>query len=313
MANIAWIQGGTDNGCLVSFLNAQQPGLYRAMEDLGVTVDYQNTINPTSGQDVVEDLEDFASGERDLDVFVIEGSVPRGPDGTGMACFIGPRPFKGWVADIAPKADYVVAVGTCASFGNIPAASPNPTDATGVQFHREEPGGFLGEGFTSGAGLPVVNISGCPAHPDWLMQTLVALLLGKEVELDQYNRPKNYYGEEITVHDGCTRNEYYAFKGSAQEFGDKGCLYLNLGCEGPHTNSDCNRTLWNRQSSLTRCGIPCHGCTRPDFPEGSMPFFDRRRLPVEGGKAIPYLIGSGIMKLAKPSRLKATKREEGRR
>lgn len=304
MVNVVWMQGGTDNGCLVSFLNSQQPHLYQKMEDLGVNISYQNTIQPGCCREVLEWLEKHVSGEEKTDILIVEGSVPRGPNGTGMACFIGTRSFADWVSNLASQADYVVAVGTCAAFGNIPAAEPNPTEATGVQWHRRDFGGFLGRNFKSKAGLPVINISGCPAHPDWVVQTLLAVLLGKDVELDEYNRPKNYFGDDITVHDGCTRNEYYSFKVAAEKFGDKGCLYMNFGCAGPHTNSDCNRTLWNRQNSLTRCGIPCHGCTNPDFPEAYMPFFQRRRLPVSGGKAPLYLIGSGIMKLAKPSRLR---------
>jgi hydrogenase small subunit len=299
------MQGATDNGCLVSFLNAQQPDVYQAIEKLGVEISYQNTINPSSGKDAIETLERFITGKDQLDVLIVEGAIPRGPNGTGMACFIGPRSFAQWVSELAPISEYVLAVGTCAAFGNIPAAEPNPTDATGLQWHKKEFGGFLGKDFRSKAGLPVINISGCPAHPDWVMQTLVAVLLGKKVELDAYNRPNDFFGEDITVHDGCSRNDYFSFKVAAEKFGDKGCLYRNLGCAGPHTNSDCNnRTLWNRQSSLTRCGIPCHGCTNPDFPEAYMPFFQRRREVGDGWKVVPYIIGAGFMKLAKPSRLK---------
>ena len=35
------------------------------------------------------------------------------------------------------------------------------------------------------------------------------------------------------------------------------------------TRSSCNRILWNRVSSKTRAGMPCLGCTEPEFP-----FFD---------------------------------------
>ncbi len=304
MVNIVWLQGATDNGCLISFLNAQQPGVYDAIEKLGVNIGYQNTLSPQSGPKLLEVLKSYENSDKDIDVLIIEGSVPRGPNGTGGACLIGSKTFKDWLEVLAPKAQYIIALGTCASFGGIPAAPPNPTDCTGVQWHKKEFGGFLGKDFKSKAGLPVVNISGCPAHPDWVIQTLVALLLGKNVELDKYNRPKDFYSEDITVHDGCPRNEYYSFKLAAEKFGDKGCLYFNLGCAGPHTHSDCNKRLWNRQSSLTRYGMPCHGCTRPDFPEGIWPFFKRRDLPVSGVKVIPYLIGSGLMELARPPRLK---------
>jgi uptake hydrogenase small subunit len=304
MVNLVWLQGSTDNGCLVSFLNTQQPDVYQLITKLDVNIEYQNTINPTSGRDALAAVEKYYSGERELDVLVVEGAVPRGPDGTGMACFIGARPFKDIVLDLSKVSKYTVAVGTCATFGGIPAAPPNPTDATGLQFHKDKIGGFLGADYRSKAGLPVVNISGCPAHPDWLVQTLAAVLLGKDISLDEYNRPKDFYGEHVTVHDGCTRNEYYTSKVSAEKFGDRGCLYMFMGCAGPYTRSDCNKRLWNRQGSLTRAGIPCHGCTNPDFPEGLMPFFFYRRMPATGWKKVPYLIGSAFAKMAKEPRLK---------
>lgn len=307
--NIVWLQAQTDAGCSMSVLNAQQPDIYQAMEDFGIGFGYMNTINPSSGQDVIDDLEAYASGDEDVDVLVIEGSIPRGPDGTGMACFIGSKSLADWVDLIAPQAEYVMAVGTCAAFGNIPAAGPNPTDATGVQFHREEPGGYLGEDFTSESGLPVVNISGCPVHPDWVMHTIAALLLDEDIELDEYHRPMNFFSEEVTVHQGCPRNEYFEYKESAEEFGEKGCLYYELGCEGPNTHAPCNRDRWNRQKSLTQVGIPCHGCNQPGFPEATMPFFERGEWPTDSRlKAASYVVGSGFMKAAKPERLKGSKK-----
>ncbi|MEM9874055.1 MAG: hydrogenase, partial [Myxococcota bacterium] len=59
----------------------------------------------------------------------------------------------------------------------------------------------------------------------------------------------------------------FAYKVSATAFGQRnGCLFYDLGCRGPFTRSPCNRILWNRQSSKTRAGMPCIGCTEPEFP-----------------------------------------------
>ena len=310
-SNIVWLQAQTDAGCSMSVLNAQQPDIYRAMEGFDFEFDYMNTINPTSGADVMDDLQAFANGEREVDVLAVEGAIPRGPDGTGMACIIGSRSLSDWVDLIAPQARYVLAVGTCAAFGNIPAAGPNPTDATGVQYHRREPGGFLGESFTAQSGKPVINISGCPVHPDWVIHTLGALLRGEELELDAYQRPTMFFSD-VTVHQGCPRNEHYEYKQAAKEPGDPGCLYLNMGCEGPQTHAPCNRDRWNRQKSLTQVGIPCHGCNQPDFPEAQMPFFERRDgvTPQSGMQAAAYAAGAGFMKLAAPDRLNATSDRE---
>ena len=178
--------------------------------------------------------------------------------------------MKEWVRELCDAAQYVVAIGDCATWGGIPATAPNPSESQGLQFLKRNHGGFLGKDFRSKAGLPVINIPGCPAHPDWITQIVVAVATGRgaEVSLDEFQRPKTFF--QSFTQTGCTRNMHFAYKVSATEFGQrKGCLYYDLGSRGPMTHSPCNRILWNRQSSKTRAGMPCLGCTEPEFP-----FFD---------------------------------------
>ena len=168
------------------------------------------------------------------------------------------------------QAGIVVAIGDCACWGGIPANKPNPSDSIGLQFLKRSHGGFLGADFRSKWGLPVVNIPGCPCHPDWVTQILVAIATGRagDIALDDLQRPQTFF--KTFTQTGCTRNMHFAYKVSTTEFGQrKGCLFYDLGCRGPFTRSPCNRILWNRQSSKTRAGMPCLGCTEPEFP-----FFD---------------------------------------
>jgi uptake hydrogenase small subunit len=191
--------------------------------------------------------------QHQLDIFVFEGTVIQGPNGTGEFNRFAGRPMMDWVRELAAVADYTVAIGDCASWGGIPAASPNPTDSIGLQYLKKRRGGFLGADYKSRAGLPVINIPGCPAHPDG------------DIALDDLQRPKTFFSTFTQT--GCTRNMHFAYKVSATEFGQrKGCLFYDLGCRGPMTHSPCNRILWNRQSSKTRAGMPCIGCTEPEFP-----------------------------------------------
>lgn len=141
----------------------------------------------------------------------MEGSVALGPNGTGNYSTVGDRPFKDILKELAEVAQITVAIGTCAAFGGIPAAPPNPTDATGLQFHKWEKGGFLGADYRAKSGLPVINIAGCPTHPDWILHTLAAVLQGKGdwIELDEYQRPREFFG--VATHEGCSRNEYFDF------------------------------------------------------------------------------------------------------
>jgi hydrogenase small subunit len=204
-----------------------------------------------------------------MDVFVFEGTVIEGPNGTGRMDMFADRPMKDWVAEMAAQAGIVVAIGDCACWGGIPAMEPNPSGSTGLQFHKRNKGGFLGPNFKSKAGLPVINIPGCPAHPDWITQILVALATGRtgDISLDDLQRPETFF--KTFTQTGCTRVQFYEYKQSTMSFGEgtrTGCLFYEFGCRGPMTHSPCNRILWNRQSSKTRAGMPCTGCTEPEFP-----------------------------------------------
>jgi Ni,Fe-hydrogenase I small subunit len=142
---------------------------------------------------------------------------------------------------------------------------PRPIlDCIGLQFDKKVPGGLLPAEWRSRKGLPVINISGCPAHPNAMTKTLAMLISGLPVELDPLNRPRAFFN--TLVHQGCTRVEYHEYDVEDTEFGNKGCSFFNLGCQGPMTMAVCNTELWNGRSSKTRAGVPCFGCTSPDFP-----------------------------------------------
>ena len=266
MANVLWLQGGACSGNTMSFLNAEEPTVTDLVTDFGINILWHPSIGLEIGEQVTHLLEDCIAGRIPLDVFVFEGSVVQGPDGTGMMNVFCDRPMADWVRELSAVAGFVVAVGDCACFGGIPAVPPNPTDSTGLQFHKAERAGFLGAGFTSKAGLPVINIPGCPAHPDWISQVLVAVVTGraKDLVLDGKQRPATFFTSYTQT--GCTNVNSYAQKLDGH-FGQRGgCLFYTVGCRGPMTRSSCNRILWNRTSSKTRTNHPCIGCTEPEFP-----------------------------------------------
>ena len=303
MANLVWLQGGGCTGDSMSFLNADQPNVVEAITKLGVNVAFHPTISPQTGEEAISILEKFAQGEEQLDVLAVEGSVALGPNGTGNYSTVGERSFKDILKELADVAQITVAIGTCAAFGGIPAAPPNPTDATGLQFHKREKGGFLGTDYKAKSGLPVINIAGCPTHPDWILHTLAAVLLGKGdlIQLDEYQRPREFYS--VATHERCSRNDYFDYKVSTKEPSEEGCLYMYLGCKGPFVFADCNIRLWNGQSSCTRVGAPCIGCAQPGFPEDAFPFYEFTRLAVDGWRKIPYLGMTALAKFACPKRL----------
>lgn len=281
--NLVWLQGAQCTGCSISFLNAEHPDVIQAVTRLGVVVQYHKTLMFQQGlfvdEQAVEDaalnanyaLDEFlATG--DPFVLVVEGGVPRGPNGTGDYCRYGGVSFLDKVRSVADKALITVAVGVCAAFGGMPAAGPNPTDVVGLQFLRTEKGGALGAGYTSKAGLPVINISGCPAHPDWILLTLAAAILDKVPPdfLDEYQRPKPFFPPTHTIHENCPRRGFYDLGELDDVYAGGKCL-LKLGCRGPIEHTDCALRLWNDGNSMCiQAGGPCIGCADPTFPDGPL-------------------------------------------
>jgi hydrogenase small subunit len=217
-------------------------------------------------------------GELDPFVFVVEGSIPNesikqegywaamGTDrATGQ-----PIPTTQWIDRLAPKAWAVVAAGTCATYGGIHAMQGNPTGAMGLA-------DYLGWNFRSKAGIPIVNVPGCPVQPDNFMETLLYLLyqaagMAPMIPLDNNLRPTWLFGK--TVHEGCDRAGYYEQGDFAAEYGSPKCL-VKLGCWGPVVN--CNVTKRGWMDGIGGCpnvGGICIACTMPGFPDKFMPFMD---------------------------------------
>ncbi|OYW40214.1 MAG: HupU protein, partial [Azorhizobium sp. 12-66-6] len=171
-------------------------------------------------------------------------------------------------------------------------------------------GGALGAQFRSRSGLPVINVAGCPTHPNWVTETLMLLaagLLGAQ-DLDAYRRPR-FYADHL-VHHGCPRNEYYEFKASAEKLSDLGCMMEHLGCLGTQAHADCNTRSWNGEGSCTRGGYACINCTAPEFEEPGHAFLDTPKvagipvgLPTDMPKAW-FIALSSLAKAATPERLR---------
>ncbi len=303
--SIYWLQAGGCGGDTWSLLGAESPDVLELFETMGVNLLWHPSLTAQSLAEHRALLGELISGERPLDILCVEGAVIRGPGGTGMFDTFERRPKKEIVAALARQARFVLAVGTCASFGGV-AGHPE-VEATGLQWHREKKGGFLGEGFLTKSGFPVINLPGCPCHSDVIGGTLSALITQTPLALSSLNSPLDWYG--VLIHSGCSRNEYHEYRVEDGDFGDKGCLFFHLGCRGPLTHGPCNKLLWGRRSSKTRIGVPCVGCTRPDFPQ-KHPFFQTRNIagiPIdlpEGVDRAHYLAYKGMAAAAAPLRLK---------
>jgi Ni,Fe-hydrogenase I small subunit len=300
-----WQQCGACGGDSMAFLDARSSALPALLRMLDVEVLWHPSLSAGSARQRRELVEAICAGEQPLTFLCVEGSVIRGPGGSGMYDTLDGAPKKDLVARLARRAEVVLAVGTCASFGGIGADSS--IEATGLQFLKGAPGGFLGEAFRSGAGLPVINLPGCPCHGEIVAGALTALTSGASLPLDDRHAPLEWYG--LLVHQGCVRNEYHEYRVEERDFGERGCLFFYMGCRGPMARGPCNKLLWNRRSSKTRVGVPCLGCTEPDFPQGH-PFFQTPAImdvPLElptGVDRAHYLAYKDMAAAAAPLRLK---------
>lgn len=262
--HVAWIQGASDTGCTISLLQTADPDLVEAVTWFRLSIDFHPTIMIPAGEEAMQQLEAFYKGEKGLDVLIVEGAVPE-----GYYCTVGeengkPVPFEEWVRRLGAKAKYVVAVGTCATWGGIPAGAPNPTKCRGVKAVLPE--------------KTVVNIPGCPAHPDWILLTLAPILLGHGdwivEQLDEKGRPRMFFFNYI--HSLCPRRQHFENLMLAKKPGEEGCLWL-LGCKGPITKSDCSYRKWNGGTNFCiLANAPCIGCVEEGFPdEPFAPFYER--------------------------------------
>jgi len=221
-----------------------------------------------SGKKVLEILDETCEKLGKRYVLVVEGAVPTAEQGVygGMGTGEDEHTMLEWLELLGRDAMVVIALGTCASFGGIPAAGENPTGCKSVRQVFEE----------KKISTPLVNIPGCPPHPDWFVGTVAQLLAvgpPKPEELDEHLRPKMFYGR--LVHENCPRRAYFDEGKFAKRFGDEGCLY-ELGCKGPLTYADCPLRLWNGGANwCVGSGSPCIGCCEPGFPDMFSPLYEK--------------------------------------
>ncbi|MCQ8103813.1 NADH:ubiquinone oxidoreductase [Methylomonas sp. SURF-2] len=264
MTTLLWLQTGSCGGDTMSILCADSPSVEELVDSYGIEFLWQPSLSAEPKKHLDAVLDAILEDRLVLDILCVEGSIMTGPNGSGMYDPYRGRSKMSLILQLADKAAYLVAMGTCAAYGGVHAAPPNPTDCLGLQFDKQNPGGLLSIDWRSRAGRPVVNVSGCPAHPNAMSKTLAMLASGLPLELDHLNRPRAFFN--TMVHQGCTRNEYHEYDVEDSEFGGKGCMFFNLGCKGPVTMAICNTELWNGRGSKTRAGVPCFGCTSADFP-----------------------------------------------
>jgi hydrogenase small subunit len=270
---VVWLQGAGCTGCSVSILNAVSPRIQNLLLDELVPGKQLNllfhaTIMAGQGEPVIKVLKDTQKSRKGGYVLIVEGAIPTAEGGLyGSIGEINGKhvTVEQSVCELGENALLTISLGTCAAFGGIPAAKPNPTLCKSVQTVFSE----------KGIKTLVVNVPGCPPHPDWFTGTIsVVLFSGVEaLELDNLARPTLIYGK--LIHENCPRRADFDKGKFAEKLGDAGCLY-KLGCRGHYTYADCPLRQWNSGVNwCVKAGSPCLGCVEPEFPDGTSPMYEK--------------------------------------
>ena len=258
---LVWLEFQDCAGNTESFLRATRPTAADIVLDV-LSVDYHETIMAAAGSQAEANLAGVVKNRPGGYIAIVEGSIPTGAN--GAYCTIGGRSALDIAREVCGGAAATIAIGTCAAFGGLPAAAPNPTGALSVA--------------DAVPGLKtLINLPACPANVENLTALVVHYLTFKQwPALDRYRRPLFAYGKAI--HDNCERRAHYDAGQYVEAWGDAGhragyCLY-KMGCKGPVTFQNCPNVRWNGGTNWPiGCGHPCIGCAEPAFWDRMTPFY----------------------------------------
>jgi quinone-reactive Ni/Fe-hydrogenase small subunit len=251
---VIWLELQDCAGNSEAILRSDAPTIDELILEV-ISLEFNETIMVAAGHQAEEHLEEAMKTFKGKYLCVVEGSIPQGMGGYYGTIGAKGETFEEHLRHVSHNAAALVAVGTCATFGGVPAASPNPTGAVGVQDII--------------SGKPIINIPACPANPSNITGTILHYVLtGQIPELDHLNRPKFAFGYRI--HDNCERRGHFDAGEFVEEWGDIGaknnfCLY-KMGCKGPMTFNNCSIIRYNEGVNWPiGAGHGCIGCSEPQF------------------------------------------------
>jgi hydrogenase small subunit len=258
---IIWIEAGVCTGCAISLLGNVNPTIEALLPYL--RLEFQETLMDGAGPSAVDRLLAVSSALSGQFILIVDGSVSF--DATSDMTILGATSTgfditaQELIDQLASRSLAVVALGTCASFGGIPAAAPNP-------------GGHASIARLVPPGKPFVRLPGCPPNPAWIVELLGTVMTQglSALSLDSLGRPLSAYGG--VIHDVCPRRDSFNRGEFAQTPGDPSRCLITVGCKGPDTHADCPKRLWNGRSTCINANHPCMGCASPGFPDARADF-----------------------------------------
>ena len=258
---VVWLHGHECTGCDEAFIRSQSPLASDLVLNM-ISLEYSDTLAAAAGEPFEKHLETVIKKYDGKFILAVEGGVPLADQ--GISCMVGGKPFVDVLKEVAKHAAAIIEYGSCAAWGGVQAAKPNPTGSVSVSKVI--------------SGKPIIKVPGCPPIPEVMTGVVMHLaLFGQIPPLDAQGRPKQFYGNRI--HDTCYRRSFFDAGMFAERFDDAGskagwCLY-KLGCRGPEAYNACgNLRWWNGLSYPIQSGSPCFACGSDGFWDNG-PFHER--------------------------------------
>lgn len=287
---VLWLHGFECTGCTESFIRSATPLASDVVLNM-IALEYDDTLSAAAGAPLEQHREEIMQQYAGKYILAVEGAVPLAEDGIYLT--LNGRPYAEVLKETAKGAAAVIEYGSCAAWGGIQAAKPNPTKSVSVSKVVR--------------GKPIVKVPGCPPVPEVMTGVIMHyVLFGQLPPLDAKGRPKQFYGNRI--HDTCYRRPFFDSGMFAERFDDAGskagwCLY-KLGCRGPETYNSCGNLRWyNGLSYPIQSGHGCIGCSEEGFWDNG-PFYERLpNIPVPGtinnadkiGAVAAGVVGAGVV------------------
>jgi len=278
---VLWIHGLECTCCSESFIRSATPLASDVLLSM-ISLEYDDTLSAAAGEALENHRREIIKKYWGNYILAVEGNPPLGED--GMYCIVAGEPFLKHLKESAEGAKAVIAWGSCASWGCVQAAKPNPTTAVSIDKVIKN--------------KPIIKVPGCPPIAEVMTGVIMHIALFDSLPpLDAQGRPKQFYGNRI--HDTCYRRAFFSAGQFVERFDDEGakkgwCLY-KVGCRGPTTYNSCGNIRWyNGLSYPIQAGHGCIGCSEENFWDNG-PFYQRlTTIPVPNVEANADKVGIAV-------------------